>query len=565
MADEVEQVVSNPIVGNIAIITRDTYQFNNSTVFYSLINSAFLPYYQQVVRKAQQWLDGYDPAFHKGDMVSTRIASKLMNGFKTSLFGQGLVFIEGKGTTDKQHRALNFISHEWLEYSNLQRAVKQLIGYCLPLGTAALKLNKRSDGKFWVEALRMDYFYYSISGYSKVEEFTSFIRIFQTVENNKENYFLVEKRYFNKVDVPFEDTIKGKKITFKKKVKKPLVRYDVYRYDGIVTSNTMPSEVKSLDNKTPCDYKNLPSFVKEILRKEYGTVKIGEPAVLPFRDDELGVEIFFNEEGDITNPSLPVGRALVFDCLADFMEYDMEKSFAMTDLYNSKGIVGLPKSLSQSQVAVPGTGGNLVKNSTFGQLNIPGYEYVPGLDPQTQKPIVTQFEIRAQEHETKQNAILKSIAVTVGVSPRAIASFLIQNGEKTDDQIQSEDDSITQWVKCHRKDYLPGINRIIEIVLNQNGYSDNIEARFSSDGLLKGDKMLDSIQKRMELGMLSLEDAIREYYPDLDEAQLQEKISKAKIANQQKQEQEKTEFDEFYGDELLDGEEDEHNQSIVSK
>ena len=565
MAGEVEKLESNPIVSGIALITRDTYQFNNSTVFYSLINSSFLPYYQQVVRKAQQWLDGYDPAFHKGDMISTRIASKLMNGFKTSLFGQGLVFVEGKGTVDKEHKALNFISHDWLPASNLPRAVKQLIGYCLPLGTAALKLNKKGNGKFWVEALRMDYFYYSVSGNNKVESFTSFVRVFQTVEDKKENYFLVEKRYFGYEVKTFKEQIKGKRVTFKGKVKKPLVRYDVYRYDGIVTNNTMPSEVKSIDSETPYDYKNLPNYVKDVLRKEYSGVKIGESTALPFKDDELGVELFFNEEGDITNPSLPVGRALVFDCLADFMEYDMEKSFAMTDLYNSKGIVGIPKTLSQSQIAVPGTGGNLTKNSTYGQLNIPGYEFVPGLDPQTQKPIVTQFEIRAQEHEIKQNSILKSIAVTVGVSPRAIASFLIQNGEKTDDQIQSEDDSITQWVKTHRKDYLPGINRIIEIVLNQKGYSDNIEARFSSDGLLKGDKMLDSIQKRMELGMITLEDAIREYYPDLDETQLQDKINKANIAVKQKQEQQKTEFDEEYGDELVNGEENKSDELDLSE
>lgn len=559
MADENTTNI-NSIVSDIAVITRNTYQYNNSTVFYSLINSAFLPYYQQVVRKAQEWLDGFDPSFHKNDMVSSRIASKLMNGFKTSLFGQGLVFSEGKGNTDEEHKALNFISHEWADYSNLQKAVKQVIGYTLSMGTGALKLNKTSDGKLWVEALRLDYFYYSVYGNNKVNSFTSFIRLFQTTEKTEDNYFLVEKRYFGKEKIPFTKSINGQNLKFFQEVEGGWIKYDVYRYSGTTNANTMPN---SIDSESACDYKTLPGYVKEALKREYGAIKIGEPQRLPFANGELGVELFFNESGDITNPSLPVGRALVFDCIADFMEYDMEKSFAMIDLYNSKGIVGIPKSLSQSQVLVPGTGGNMTKNSSYGQLNIPGYEFVPGLDPQTQKPIINQFEIRAAEHETKQNNILKSIAVTVGVSPRAIASFLIQNGEKTDDQIQSEDDSITQWVKSHRQDYIDGINRIIEIVLNQNGYSDNIEARFSTDGLVKGDKMLESIEKRMSLGMLTLEDAIREYNPDLDEVQLKEKIDKANAEKQRQQEEQRTEFDEMYGDELEHGEENEHNESII--
>lgn len=548
MADE-NNVISTPIVNDIAVNTRNTYQYNNSTIFYSLINSSFLPYYQQVVRKAQEWLDGYDPAFHKNDMVSSRIAAKIINGFKTSLFGQGLVFVEGKGNTDAEHKALNFISHEWATYSNLQKAVKQLIGYTLGLGTGALKINKTSDGKFWVESLRLDYFYYTIYGNNKVNSFTSFIRVFQTTEKAEDNYFLVEKRYLGKEKIPFTKQIGGKKVKFEETQDGAWVKYDVYRYQGTVNANTMPN---SIEGSSPCDYKTLPAYVKDALAKEYGAIKIGEPQRLPFKNGELGVEIFFNESGDITNPSLPVGRALVFDCIADFMEYDMERSFGLIDLHNSKGIVGVPKALTQGSLgAVPGTGGNLERTkSSFNQLNLPGYEMVEGLNPDTQKPIINQFDIRAAEHETKQNAILKSIAVTVGVSPRAIASFLIQNGEKTDDQIQSEDDSITQWIKTHRQDYIDGINRIIETVLNQNGFSDNIKVRFSADGLLKGSRQLESIEKRMELGMLTLEDAIREYYPDLDEVQLQEKIAKAQQQKAQNEQAQQQQFDEMYGDNL---------------
>jgi len=159
---------------------------------------------------------------------------------------------------------------------------------------------------------------------------------------------------------------------------------------------------------------------------------------------------------------------------------------------------------------------------------------VPGLDPQTQKPIITQFEMRVDEHEREDMKILKSIATIVGVSPRAIASFLIQNGEKTDDQIQSEDDTVTQWIKTHREDYIEGLNEIVECILNYEGKAENVEVRFASDGLLKGDKQLESVKTRLEMGVIDIEDAVRELNPDLDEEQLKKKIAKAQAIQQQK-------------------------------
>lgn len=523
-----------------AVISRNTYQYNNSGIFYSLINNGFLPYYQQVIRKSQEWLDGYDPSFHKGDIVSTRIAARIFNGFRNSTYGRGLVFVKGRGNTDAQNKSLDFISHTWFPTSGLANATKQLIGYVLPLGTGALKTNRDAKGNFWIEALRIDYFYFSVDGRRNPIEFTSFIRAFQSVENQNENYFLVEKRYFGNVDEKFEGDIKGQKRIFTKKVRKPVVEYRVYEYKGTVNNNTMPTICKG----DGINYKNLPDFVKKALKEQYSTYKIGEPQVLPFAEDDLGVDLFFNEGGDITNPSLPFGRPLCFECLSDFMEFDMNKSYALRDLYNSKGIVGVPRALNQGdlQKAVPGTGGNMTKNTAFGQLNIPGYEVVKGLDPNTQKPIITQFEMRVDEHEKEDMKILKSIATIVGVSPRAIASFLIQSGEKTDDQIQSEDDTITQWVKTHREDYEHGINKIIERVLNANGYSENVEVRFASDGLLKGDKQLESVEKRLELGLIDKEDAIRELNPDLDEEQLQQKIKKVKLIEQKRIEEEVNEM-----------------------
>jgi len=524
-------MANNVILGNAAVITRNTYQYNNSSAFFAHTNNLFLPYYQQVILKSQQWLDGYDPTFHKDDMLSTRIAARLFNGLSKSIFGRGLIFIPGKKNTEKDNATLNFISHEWAKDSGLQNAVKQLIGYTLPLGTGALKLNKGADGKLWVEPLRIDYFYFTVDARKKVISFTSFIRFFESVDKKENNYYLVEKRYFKHTPEVFYQEINGKRVRFEKDKRTPVVEYRVFESKGNITQNSMAA-TSSGDG---INYKNLPEWVKEALKTNYSAYKIGEPQELPFVD-YLGVRLFFNEGGDITNPTLPFGRVTLFDCLSDFIEFDMNKSFAMRDLYNSKGIVGVPRSLKQGDLSkqVEGTGGHLTRESSYQQLQIPGYEEVPGLNPETQKPVITQFEMRIAEHEAEDMKILKSIATIIGVSPRAIASYLIQNGEKTDDQIQSEDDTVTQWIKSHREDYIDGINEIIECVLNYNGKSENVEVKFASDGLLKGDKQLESVKTRLDMGVIDIEDAVRELNPDLDEEQLKKKIEKAQALQQQK-------------------------------
>ena len=544
------------ILEDIALVPNQTYNYSNSTVFYSLVNYSFKNYYNTVIQKSQQWLDGYDPSFHKAEkgIFSTRIGAKINAGITKQIFGRGLVFINGKNTTGTS--GLDFISHKWQDQTNFQNAIKTLIGYTSPLGTGLLKLNtkwtwKEEDAKnsreLWVQPLRMDYFYFSVNSENKVEKVTCFIRAFQSTESGTDNYCLVEERYYKEGYETFTKVIGGQTYQFQDKThkaRKPFAEYKVFKINSTSNNNTLAA-----NSGSGLDYKTLPADIKKVLADEYGALKIGEPIQLPFKD--LGCYLFFNEGGDFTHPSMPFGRPIMFDCLTDFMEYDLERSYGIRDLFNSKGIVGIPKALSQGNlVGVEGTAGHLQSQSPFGKLNIAGYEEIEGLNPDTQKPVITQFEIRAQEHEIKQNAILKSIATTIGMSPRVIASYLVQGNEKTAEQTHSEDDTITEWIKSHRQDYISGLNEVIEQVLSFYGIVDNVEVRFASDGLVSNERQLEIIEKKLEMGLIDLEDAVRELYPDLDEVQLQEKIAKAKAQKAQNEQAQQQQFNEMYGDDL---------------
>lgn len=500
----------------------DTYNYSNSTRFYSLANYSVLNYYQRVIRPCQEWLDGYVWGFHNAreGIVSTRIASKIIKGVARTIIGRGLCFKKGKGTLEDE--CVKFISSDWAKSVNLNKQVKNCVAYTVSLGTSLLKLNKKSNGELWLDTLRADYFYFSCDEQNNLIELTCFIRCFTSTKNDKSSYFLVEKRYYKVFNDDIEyTTSKGTKLIFNAGKKVPYVKYVVLEVPTTDNNNFSGQVAEKSIN-----FKMLPEEVKSAINKEYSGVLLDKEVMLPFKD--LGAVLVCNEEGDCTHPSLPFGTPILFDCIADFMEYDMDKSYAMRDLYQAKGTVGIPKSLSQSNLTgVMGTNVNedlsgsiVAQNST--------YELVPGLNPEKQSPIITQFEIRAVEHETKQNAILKSIATTIGVSPRVIASYLTQGYEKTATQVASEDDTAIGWVNEHRTDYIAPLNYIVETVLGYYGYVGNVEVGFASSGLVNPERQLALITDKLKLNLMSWEDAIKELNPDLDDIQIKAKIKELK-------------------------------------
>ena len=84
------------------------------------------------------------------------------------------------------------------------------------------------------------------------------------------------------------------------------------------------------------------------------------------------------------------------------------------------------------------------------------------------------------------------------MSPRVIASYLVDGNEKTAEQTHSEDDTVVNWVKSHRQDYIHGINKLIECILSFYGIVDNVEVRFANDGLVSADRQLEIIEKKIK-------------------------------------------------------------------
>ena len=153
---------------------------------------------------------------------------------------------------------------------------------------------------------------------------------------------------------------------------------------------------------------------------------------------------------------------------------------------------------------------------------------MPGVNPDEQKIEVAQFNLRAAEWQVIQENALKRIAIKWGSTPKILASFLTQqNAQMTATQIDSEDDIGVAWINQLRADFKPAINRLLETTMNYYGRPHNVDIDFASPSIINKDRILDRVIKKLENRLITMEDAIRELNPDLDEETLQAKIKNA--------------------------------------
>ena len=162
------------------------------------------------------------------------------------------MFVKGNNTVGDD--GLDFISHKWQDKTNFQNVVKTLIGYTTPLGTGLLKLNTKwswnkdkgnSEQELWCQALRMDYFYYSVNSENEISDVTCFIRSFQSTGESADSYCLVEKRYYKEEYEKFVKDVNGSLLEFEDKthtVRKPYACYRIFRINATSNNNTLAAE-----------------------------------------------------------------------------------------------------------------------------------------------------------------------------------------------------------------------------------------------------------------------------------------------------------------------------------
>jgi hypothetical protein len=460
-------------------------------------------------------MDGYVLDFHDGEqgIFSTRIGTALVNGIGNQIVGKKILFKKAGKSNDNS--TLNFISKEWQTKANFQNSIRNAIKYAVGLGTSLLKVNK-SGPDLWLEALRLDNFYFESDFRGNLVEVTCMLKKYSaTLVDKKENeYYLVERRFFKKVKTKSVNQINGKWQTFEAIEREPYVEYLVHRYNG----QTMNNQSYDPNLKQDISWKSVPSNVRDSIMRDYNLIQIGVPQKLPFKD-WLGCELLKFDDGDITLPQIPFGTSALSDIIAYLMTYDLAWSYYMRDMYQGKGFVLLPKNFAKVL--------DRAKAGAFGGLDESLYQNYSTTDPDKAKPEKVQFELRAEEWERIQDNILKKIATQKGLSPKTIASYLTQaTSQKTATEIDAEDDSTIAYIETKRGIFEIPINNLLEKVLNYYGKCENVEVKFATPTLVNKDKVIDREIRKLDAGLTTPEEAIKAIYDEDDEEQIQERISK---------------------------------------
>ena len=536
-----EQITRNANIPSwqrgLAEAVNETYNYANSSLFYGLLPAYYRDYAYRYLRPAQQWMSGYVPSLHQNGfsgIVSTRIATKLITGYTKQIVGEKLIFKPtDKSNSPKVQSALKLVS-KWYDENNIIKSVYAGIGFSLSLGTALLKINRSDHNTLWWESVRFDNCFYLADFKNEVKDATFLIRNYVDTRKDKTNnqFFLVEHRYWKVYDKP--DMIKKLDGTYEvihaKGERVPMVEYQVHRVNGTTMNNTMPniSETSSLN------WDNIPKDIRDQIKENYSVVRINEPQPLGLVD--LGVYPLLNGEIDLSIPTgSNFGESMIVGIQDDLITYELACSYQIRDMYLGKGTVYLPKSLSLGDVLGTGDGG-YYNDSVLQGVGDGKIETVSGLNPDKSTITVQQFNVRVQEWQTAKENALKSIAVKWNMSPKILASFLANgSAQMTATQIDSEDDMSIATIYHTRAYFENALNKALETTLNFYGIDTNIKIGFASPSLLNKDRLLERINKEMEMGLIDVEDAIREYYSDLDEEALQSKISKAKEIQKQNQ------------------------------
>lgn len=565
-------------VNSLAAAFNKTYSYSNSTRFIASINSYYKDYALRLVLPAIEWLDGFVPTLHNNGtgIISTRIASALISGMAKQLAGEKLLFRLTETLNEENKKDLKY-TDEWARKFKIHKAVKNAIGYALGVGTSAVKLNVKNGKDVWWQPVRFDNFYVLASSNCEVKDITFFINSYVDTREGKDGqYFLCEHRYYKWFNGKIEKQPDGTYKTLEKRGWFPVVEYNVHR----ATSQSLNNLMASSKSRSSINWQEIPEDIRKLIKGDYSTYRINEPQLLPFPD--LGVELFINGEGDISVPTADFfGESMIIKVLDDFLTYEIASSYLLRDMNNGKGTIYLPKSMSLGDaiggnlppIAAPSVDNNaqpdhypstseqgvsaapatpvlpiIPMNNPWASTPNGAIETIKGVNPEDQQAIVQQFEVRVAEWQIAKENALKNIAVKWGMSPKILSSFLAQGAaQMTATQIDSEDDISIAFINLHRSYFVDAINKLLETTLNFYGKPTNIRCVFASPSLINKDRLLNRIMQELQAGLITMEDAIREYYPDLDEETLQDKINNAIEFQQQQTLAGLTQMDELGG------------------
>lgn len=510
---------NQPIGAFSSLQTWNTYSWINNEAFYSLVPSAYFDYYQRFVKHWFYWYDGFVPYFHNSQsgMVSTRLAYSLLSKLAKKTVGSKLLF-DDEGYEDEHEievdgrnmGSVEFIEH-WSKYNDLKSTIKQAFEWAFAGGDSIIKMD--TNGKdIFIRPVRKDNYLIDTDFNGDICHFQAFIYSYTKMIDNKnsEQFYLVEEReYVDEV---------------------PMFKISVKKTNSTITNG------KAVDNKTETiPFERLPNDIKRKIKKDYPSIVLGVYKKMPFKD--LGIYMIKATRNVSFLPDVPFGESLLSPLISDLMTFDFYKSSLTTNLYTTRDKVILPQNMQTPNLQDPDKFYANQQNFMSG-LDSYIYNRVPYTDPENQKPIFIQPELR--DWTTIRNLLLQEFAMKLQVDERTIMSSIVPQAEKpTAREISVDEDTTSSFVEEKREINNSSLNKLVNAVIYFYGFvTEKVTLTFSKAGLSNMNNVVTiaTLLKQNNLG--DLKSLLELVWQDKNDRQI-EKMKKEIESKEQEAKEEK--------------------------
>lgn len=471
------------------------YQNTVDDLFFTMLSpQALAPY--QLIKRWLQWANGYVPEWHN-NVIPTHLGRTIIQLLTNKIIDTGLKYEISGGDKEKQKTILQWLSDVYAEESNFELALSQVLTYGQSSGTSLVKYDIDAFGMLSFSGVRQDRFRVVFSG-SKPIEVETYVSV---LDGNypTQKLILVEKRYYNEQ-------------------LEPCGKYFIRILNNQTQANTWASG-NVIDNVAVLKDKTL-----ETIKAKLGKKELGKEYKLPFK--HLGILVYRNTPTSAFFDGMGVGDSTLANAIELLAEYDRSYTLMCNDLALGRGQVLLPDNMLPKITTSEKSDMYTYMSMLQQMLNTTMYKYVPSINPEEQKPISIQFELRAQEWATSLNTQLQEILVRIMASPSSVAPFLNDGSMKTATEINAIEHNTVNYINEKRRYIKKIANQMLKDVFEYYNKEGNAFVVFNSPGLNNDQQMSEKAIKEYNAGVRSLKSTIKACNPSWTEQEVQEEIER---------------------------------------
>lgn len=485
----------------------------NDSAFIDMIPEPYVSYYIAFIQQCLQWSRGFVPMLHRSDFFSTGMGYTVCEIFSRECTSGGF-------RIESVDKDLQKFMEQWAKNDNFTDDLSKLFFDTNAGGNALLVLTP-VDGDAYASVYPINRCFFQIGRNGKVSKATLLNRF----TAGETAYYAKEIRLY----------MNGK------------AYYKVRLGKGtLVVSPTW--------NSASC--KEVPEEIESQWQFNYGNIKPETWYELPFAS--IGVYNVPNKPLAAAVADLPgYSDSTLYTALDVLYSIDYNYTQGQVDMYFGKSRALVPKQMQSPSIHTGvGTGGQIgvqvAEGVSFGEaiqsvpLDDQFYTEVKssGIDGKPIQPTLLQPDLRGEAHKYIRDADLELLASKVGLSASTLANHLTNNKQKTNDEINSEQDTTTSSVSTKRTLATTPINDLLTDVAKFYGFSSTAEIVWGKMNVNTAGQNRQLLEE-YQAGALPLREYIKRRYPELSEEEVEKWA--VELEKQQKQ-KEQAQYGGLFGE-----------------